>query len=293
MLTRALFQSSPTHALLVLLLSATFSQGCGVFEPPPSGDMSMSVDMPDMAQPADMQDEPLDMQDAKQEVGERCSAPDDCVDGASCVSAAGVFRCMSDCQEPGRICGGGEVCTSTGGAGAVCYLGGEARRHDTCESNPQCAKGLLCFGAEGLKYCLPACYGPDPDCASGEVCVAGASGRGYCRGEVGRSCEVAGSVCDAAGLQCSSQLGGAFDAFFVSPACTAPCEEDSDCGPGAACRDIDDEGTRACLDVCEDDSDCRFNIGEECWSPAECTTSPDPGRCAALTDGANLCLSLP
>lgn len=279
--------------LLALALCAT---GCGVFEPTPS-DMGVPQDMSamDMAEdaPADMPD----MSNAKIEVGDVCNAPDDCVTGASCVSASGIFRCMSNCQQPGRICGGGEVCTSIGGAGAVCYLGGDVPRHESCESNPQCEKGNLCFGADGEKYCLAACYGPDPDCPGGEVCVSSASGRGYCRGEVGRSCEVSGSVCDSSGLQCSSELGGAFDAFFPTPACTAPCSVDEDCGPGAACREIDNDGegsvTRACLDVCEEDSDCRFNLGEKCWAPIECPTSGDPALCNELTDGKSICLALP
>ena len=271
-------------------------QGCGVFEPTPS-DMGALADMSDMGTPEDASADMPDMNGTKIEVGKVCEAPNDCVAGASCVSASGVFRCMSNCQQPGRICGGGEVCTSIGGAGAVCYLGGDVPRHSACESNPQCEKGNLCFGADGEKYCLEACYGPDPDCEEGEVCVSSASGRGYCRGEVGRSCEVSGSVCDSSGLQCSSLLGGAFSAFFTTPACTAPCSTDEDCGPGAACRTIDEDGegnkTRACLDVCEEDSDCRFNLGEKCWAPIECPTSGDPALCNELTDGKSICLALP
>lgn len=125
-----------------------------------------------------------------QPVGGECSDSADCDDELTCIDIPDVGpQCMQDCSRSVvRICGGGEVCMGTDPLSnpdrpedlGICFLGGSRAENETCESNPECAIGLICActnstdcGATPRVFrCVRACrVGMEEEhCEEGEAC---------------------------------------------------------------------------------------------------------------------------
>lgn len=283
----------PSHAWLLTAawLSAFTLPGCGAFAPPPGDPEPPPTEM---GAPEDMAPEtPDDGGPTRRAIGEPCSSPVECVDGAGCVSAGDSFLCMASCDEPGGLCPGGEVCTALGSGArvnAVCYLGGGKPPGSICTSNLECAAGHLCFGVEQKKYCLRACTQQGPQtCQDDQMCVVNSQGKGYCRDIIGAPC---GQRCLAQGGICSEELGASrLDLLYPEGFCTRRCQDDAECPGEAACRVVsDDPEQRACLGRCVGDAECRFNEGERCRGGAACAQTQAPARCEALAGSDQICL---
>lgn len=268
---RALCDGAP---MLMLMLAALLS-ACGQDDLP-----AVTEDMPvDMVSVADMgaPDEGVDL-DARfsRPPGAVCDGPQQCVPEARCASQQLRFVCMALCEEPGRLCEGGEVCTSIAGGEAVCYPGGGKQLGEACFSNLDCPLGASCLGTDEERYCLRVCHAQDPDvCLTEQRCVVTSTrGIGVCRDRVGSSC--ADDACPE-GLTCSSTRPETLDDLFTGETCTR-----FECGSDAACTNTSDcrplmglDGLSACLDRCDSDAECRFNVDMRCRGAEACDALED------------------
>jgi hypothetical protein len=227
------------------------------------------------------------------EVGESCTGPGQCVEGASCIGTdSGTYECMAHCEGPWSICEDGSVCTPVATGEPICYTGGSLEHGGQCNSNLACGSGLLCVGLpDRPHHCLEACHTETGGCGEHRLCRQfGDAGKGYCRHHVGREC-VGGADC-AGGLTCTMALGETLVRDFPDGYCTSTgCETDADCPGESVCRPHAASGTRLCLAPCRVDADCRVGrqSGYRCLTESFCETVADPDRCRALRDGDNLC----
>lgn len=254
---------------------------CGQDDPPVS-----VADMPaDMPVVADMRADAGADLDARfsRPPGAVCDGPQQCVPEARCASQQVRFVCMALCEEPGRLCEGGEVCTALAGGESVCYPGGTSRLGERCASSLDCPLGASCLGTASERYCMRVCHAQDPDaCLTEQRCViASTGGAGVCRDRVGSSC--ADDACPE-GLTCSTaREEDAVGAAFPGATCTRfECDSDAACTNTSDCRPLLGDATlRACLDRCDSDAECRFNLDMRCRGQEACDALDDPERAAA------------
>jgi hypothetical protein len=209
---------------------------------------------------------------------------------------------MKTCDQDGELCADDSVCTARSQGEPVCYIGGELPAGSACNSNLQCAPGLLCAGVtDGEYYCIRACEtGPDTStrCASSETCVKTGPNRGVCRSSVGHRCAISQS-CDADSLcpnnltclTCASDTPELHDYFPGGYCSNIGCTDDTDCPGVAACRSLtDNDSPSVCLRTCDGPADCRLDPGYTCLQPADCADTGAPADCRNFLDERGLCL---
>lgn len=227
------------------------------------------------------------------EVGESCDAPEQCVEGSSCIgNPDGEYTCMNYCDDVWTFCENGSVCTPVANGSPICYTGGTSDRRSRCQSNLDCQSGLLCVGVpDETHYCLGACHAEEGGCGDHQRCKPfGSSGKGYCRHVVGDRCSGSNNCADA--LTCSSTLAPAVRQKFPGGYCTTSgCESDGDCPGEAVCRTYPDTSISMCFGPCEDDPDCRLTDRYACLDKQFCdVSSGGAGKCNAFRDGADFCV---
>lgn len=231
--------------------------------------------------------------DDDREVGESCTGPGQCIDGAECIGTVeGDYECMANCGEAWSLCEDGSVCTPIANGQPICYTGGNTSRTGSCRSNLGCESGLLCVGVPNQTYhCLEACHDASGGCGDHRLCRQfGDAGKGYCRHHVGREC--AGSADCANDLTCSSELASDVSTDYPGGYCTqSGCEADTDCPGESVCRDHPGTDTRLCFAPCEIDADCRVDnqSGYRCLTNDFCESVSETDACRAIRDGDNLC----
>ena len=224
------------------------------------------------------------------EVGESCTRPDACVEGAACVGDQNgdQFQCMLICDEAGRVCGDGSICTARLNAPPVCYTLGDVPEGQPCTVNLECAPGNLCFGIEPEQYCIQGCHPLDDVCAEGEFCDA-TDRKGPCRSKVGSDCEATDDCPDD--LVCSSVQADPLGSTFPKGYCTTTgCSSDDDCPYDSICRTPPGTQTAICMQTCDTESDCRFNHDYTCLGPTECSETNDRQACGDFLDSQKLCV---
>ncbi|QDG54720.1 hypothetical protein FIV42_29440 [Persicimonas caeni] len=273
--------------LFVALLLGT-SACFGDEDPPASSDVGVDAD----ATGLDSGDDTADT-DTKNEIGEPCFGPQDCVEGASCIGTGqnDQFVCMENCTEAGRICDDGSVCTSRlASADPICFTAGTTPRGERCDTNLDCEPGTLCFGSDNEYYCLQACHELDPGvCPQDTYCdTISESGKGLCRTRVGAGCTSSADCTDT--LTCSEELGDAFAGLLPGGYCTqSECSADADCPGDSVCRTFPDTSTAICVATCATDGDCRFNADYRCLRDGYCNEVSNPEGCEAFRAGEDVC----
>lgn len=231
-----------------------------------------------------------DVEDELIDVGERCMAPNTCVEGAACVGKpdSPEFLCMRVCAEAGRVCEDGSFCTSRLNAPPVCYIGGTLTEGETCETNLHCEPGNLCFGRDGERYCDGACHPLDNTCPNGEFCDS-TGDKGPCRSMVGAECATSADCSEE--LECTAEQDAPLDGTFPSGLCTVvACGSDEDCPYDSRCRTAPGTETPICLQSCELEADCRFNQDYTCLASVECNDTSGGEACGQFLDSASLCV---
>lgn len=243
------------------------------------GDADTSPDVPDAKPDAS----------PRQQIGEPCDGPDSCVEEALCIGTAeGEFVCMAKCTVNYDLCMDGSVCLPVMTQDAsICYLGGGFAEKEACNSNLDCAPGLLCFGTSGQFFCRQACDEGLGACASDDYCLRLSTGAGLCRDTVGAPCP--GAPC-ATGLGCSLDDPD-ISSLFPGGYCTKDCGSDADCPGDSVCRKFPSVAKSICVGSCSHPSDCRFNAGYDCYDATSCSDSADPTACETFFGGHRLCLT--
>ncbi|MFP4596656.1 MAG: hypothetical protein ACLFVJ_00305 [Persicimonas sp.] len=230
--------------------------------------------------------------DQRREIGESCTAPDQCVEGAACIGTISdepEFICMKNCPEPGRVCDDGSICVRRlSQASSICYTGGDTARGESCGNNLDCGSGTLCFGTDAESYCLDACHELDSQvCPEGTYCHTDANSQPLCRSVLGARCASSDACADD--LVCTEDID-ALAGLFGGGYCTVDeCSDDTDCPDGGVCRSVPDTQRAICLNRCASDGDCRFNQDYRCLSERYCAQSDRPDDCDAFRDGADVC----
>ena len=212
--------------------------------------------------------------------GRACTRPCDPVRPlTSCATAENPFGGSTPVQLPSP-----GLCVSTGGCEGTCVgLGaGDLDLEEPCTDDAQCATGACIDPGDGERRCLQRCQGDAAQCASGEVCAAGAGACGACVDEsLVSGPRGFGEPCGSAG-DCTSGL-------CVDDVCSRSCVNDVDCSgtfhcAGSVCRSgpAGDQGA-----PCASDASCL--AGRDCvGDPAVCAipcTGPCPEEGFTCTDG--------
>jgi hypothetical protein len=224
------------------------------------------------------------------EVGERCTRPGTCVDGAACVGdeSGDAFQCMQICSDAGRLCDDGSFCTARLNAPPICYTLGDVSEGGACTVNLECEPGSLCFGAEPEQYCIRGCHVLDDVCQEGEFCDT-RDQRGPCRDIVGADCE-SNEDCEDS-LTCTATLADPLGSTFPRGYCTdTGCTSDADCPYASVCRTPPGASTAICMQPCEFESDCRFNHDYTCLGPTECVDTNNREACGEFLGNQKLCV---
>lgn len=263
--------------------------GCGLIFA--CADPDPVQDTPDMNRPdlvEDMADLPTSEMSTFKIVGDPCDGPLSCGQNMACVNRPGGFVCMDKCDTAYRICPQGEVCTAvSGGTVNVCYLGGAIEQGQSCTSNIECQKGLLCIGTSEERYCMQACHRDDASCPQGQACLFTQSDRGFCHATVGTPCDE-NTPC-AQGLTCSNTLDAPYPTRAPVPICTkTQCNDD--CPTGSRCIQVDAQGNTMCINACQTDADCIFGQDFRCKGDAICSQSADPTACLQWIGQNKLCI---
>ena len=280
------------HHLLTcfaLLVVATAINACDLGDQ--TADTDVSPDAGDTTTDADPDGDGPTIQ--TKEVGDECNAPEQCVEGSSCIgNPDGEYTCMAFCEDVWTFCEDGSVCTPVANGSPICYTGGALTRGSKCDSNLDCQPGLLCVGVpDNPHYCIDACHADEGGCDANEHCRAfGSSGKGYCRHNVGDRCSGPGTCTE--GLACSSQLDPAVRNNFAGGYCTASgCESDADCPGEAVCRTYPNTSISMCFGPCDDDTDCRLTDHYACLDQSACDNSSGaPSKCNDFRDGKTFCV---
>jgi hypothetical protein len=231
-----------------------------------------------------------DADDTPADIGEPCRRPDACVSGAACVGneSGEQFRCMRICDEAGRVCDDGSICTARLNAPPVCYTLGDVPEGGTCTVNLECTPGSLCFGSEPDQYCIRGCHPLDDACDDGEFCDANDQ-KGPCRSIVGADCDATADCRDD--LICTTAQADPLGSAFPDGYCTATgCSSDDDCPYESVCRTPPGTETAICMQTCETESDCRFNQGYTCLGPTDCGETNDRQACGDFVGSQRLCV---
>lgn len=212
--------------------------------------------------------------------GQVCTRPCDPVRPlTSCATAENSFGGPTPVQLPTP-----GLCVSTGGCEGTCLaLGaGDLAFEEPCTDDAQCATGACIDPGDGEPRCLQPCEGDAGQCATGEVCAAGAGSCGACVDEsLVSGARGLGEPCGN-GSDCASGI-------CVDRVCSRACVNDVDCSgtfhcAGSVCRPgpAGDQG-----DLCSGDDAClagRDCVGDPSICAIPCTEScPEDGF--TCTDG--------
>jgi hypothetical protein len=202
-----------------------------------------------------------------------CDATGLCLPDPICEPVAEVCNGVDDdCN--GRADEGANLC----GAGAVCVNG----RCNSCgdvDAAGRCVDGVA-------EWCLDGAL-MATDCGDTEFVCDVSPGLGVaCLGRSGAPCD--GPEDCASNVDCIPEFQFDGPSGFPGGMCVQfACQNDVDCGPGAGCFQVDDQGGTACLALCAGDAACR--PGYMCVDPGVCLP-PDPPldctpeRCNGLDD---------
>ncbi|MGM0556319.1 MAG: hypothetical protein ACQEVA_08055 [Myxococcota bacterium] len=279
----------PLLLALVLSLAAILSSACSD-DGGENGDVGLSDTAGEDASEDATGDASTDADSGPLEIGETCTRPGTCVDGAACVGdeRGDDFQCMKICSEAGRVCEDGSFCTARLNAPPVCYTLGDVAEGEACSVNLECESGSLCFGAEPEQYCIRGCHVLDDVCAEGEFCDT-KDQRGPCRSIIGADCDANDDCQD--GLTCTSTLAEPLGSTFPKGYCTETgCTSDDDCPYTSVCRTPPGTETAICMQPCEFESDCRFNHDYTCLGPTGCADTNDRDACGAFVGNQKLCV---
>lgn len=209
-----------------------------------------------------------------QAVGNDVCAPSHCTNGVKDVPSG---ETGIDCGGPCGRCS--SACTGAAGGNSFCLGCSCSSGQGDCDSDLDCAPGLVCAADFGLKFgfgaatdvCVPAhCYNDVQDV------------------ELGESAIDCGGTCGACSVACTGVPGA--NGFCSACVCTAgqgDCDAERECAPGLTC--LDDHGPRfgwaAVTDVClashcgNDVQDAGLGeTGIDCGGPC--------GPCLPLCSGA-------
>ncbi len=161
-----------------------------------------------------------------------------------------------------------------GGGGAAGAATGAAIELDRCDSDTDCASGLVCRAdAKGaIARCTRTCSS-NADCFGGRRCELIDGVKACVMGDVGRPC--------AAPSDCN------FGCLLVPKTCTTPCATGADCPNGFACQAVGAPATRVCVKLSEAcDADASA-----CVVPAACDTKAPliVNSCTSACDTAGDC----
>ena len=223
------------------------------------------------------------------EVGEPCSAPNDCVESALCIGATDGFLCMALCEQEYSVCDPGVCLPLTPRPASICFIGGDVPIGGACSTNLDCAPGALCVGSDDTFVCAQACDATHA-CPQGRHCKTLDTGASICVTDVGEPC-VEGQACVDTTLTCTAELGPDYNRVLGVDICTtAPCTE---CGADAVCLAYPGLPDHACFPQCTSDADCRFGLGFRCQDSAMCDVFDDPMACRVALGSGSACVIPP
>ncbi|MEZ4462268.1 MAG: hypothetical protein R3E66_21605 [bacterium] len=223
------------------------------------------------------------------DVGEPCSAPDDCVEGALCIGASEGFLCMALCTQEYAVCDPGVCLPLTPRPASICFIGGDVPRGDACSTNLDCSPGSLCVGSDDTFVCAQACDATHA-CPDGRHCKTLDTGASICVTDVGEPC-AQGQVCADPTLTCTADLGTAYlDVLGVDVCTTTPCTA---CDGDAVCLSYPGLPDSACFARCTSDADCRFGLGFKCLGNDLCDAFDDPMACRVALGSGSACVIPP
>lgn len=224
--------------------------------------------------------------EVRRDVGEPCAGPFDCVAEALCVGDAnGQYKCMAQCDTPYNLCEAGVCLPLTPRPESICYIGGNRDAGDACDTNLDCAPGLLCVGSSQRFLCAQACDA-ESRCMSGESCKTLETGASMCVSNVGQPCAQSGECLDPS-LTCTSELDSSYLTELGADVCTSQvCEA---CPPNSFCVPLDGTPAPVCFPTCETDADCRFALGFRCVDRSFCLTQSEPETCEMAVGAGRFC----
>lgn len=206
------------------------------------------------------------------EAGAACTFNEDCEANGVCLEGPGGYCSKFGCDVEGNECAGDAVCLG-GLCAEFCTVGSDPET-DPIINTQGCRDGYACFwdrlSSQPNGFCDIGVFNPDQTannigdlCTSDDDCYS-PYGYGACDPDLG--CIVLD--CDAPGFPEDICGDGARCIDFI---CLKACTDATDCNPGDACTDFDeDPGTDdvVCFPTCLSSEECR--PGEVCNLNAQC-----------------------
>ncbi|MGM0555290.1 MAG: matrixin family metalloprotease [Myxococcota bacterium] len=209
-----------------------------------------------------------------------CSSDSDCGDGYYCDTNNST--CRPDCPvceacTQSSDCGSNGFCVDFGNNNNKCIV--------TCGESGTCPGDSECFGVEQSGQTYYLCLNPDANssgaCPDSYTCSSDSTGDGGSDG----TCEGLGNSCTESNNNCTQDNDICLQPTSGDPFCSCICNDDSDCGSGNQCVQLQD-GSKGCIpgdsttDPC---ADVSCPSGQVC-SDGQCVDDGTGGDTGGTTD---------